>query len=161
MALHAQPDPAGVDITAFERAELERIGMPREIVLRHRLPHFGHLFASSGYAAGYYVYLWAEVLDADGYDAFVEAGDPFDPEVAERVRALRLLVGRNAAAGGGVPRVPRPRSARRADARPARTGRSAGSPPEAARSRGAAIKARSDPTAPPAGGRSAPPSAAG
>ncbi len=86
MALHALPDADGVDITAFERAELERIGMPREIVLRHRLPHFGHLFASSGYAAGYYVYLWAEVLDADGYDAFVEAGNPFDPEVAERVR---------------------------------------------------------------------------
>ncbi len=86
MALHAQEDPAGVDITAFERAELERIGMPREIVPRHRPPHFGHLFASAGYAAGYYVYLWAEVLDADGYDAFLEAGDPFDPEVAERVR---------------------------------------------------------------------------
>jgi peptidyl-dipeptidase Dcp len=86
MALHALPDADGVDITAFERAELERIGMPREIVLRHRLPHFGHLFASSGYAAGYYVYLWAEVLDADGYDAFVEAGNAFDPEVAERVR---------------------------------------------------------------------------
>jgi peptidyl-dipeptidase Dcp len=86
MALHALPDADGVDITAFERSELERIGMPREIVLRHRLPHFGHLFASSGYAAGYYVYLWAEVLDADGYDAFVEAGNPFDPEVAERLR---------------------------------------------------------------------------
>jgi len=86
MALHSLPDAEGVDITAFERAELARIGMPREIVLRHRLPNFGHLFASSGYAAGYYVYLWAEVLDADGYDAFVEAGDPFDPEVAERVR---------------------------------------------------------------------------
>ena len=86
MALHADPDPAGVDITAFERAELQRIGMPREILPRHRLPHFGHLFASAGYAAGYYVYLWAEVLDADGYDAFLEAGDPFDPAVAERVR---------------------------------------------------------------------------
>ena len=86
MALHALPDAADVDITAFERSELERIGMPREIVLRHRLPHFGHLFASSSYAAGYYVYMWAEVLDADGYDAFVETGNPFDPEVAERVR---------------------------------------------------------------------------
>src|SRR5205823_13738194 len=86
MALHAQTDPTGADISAFEQAELARIGMPREIVMRHRLPHFGHLFSSSAYAAGYYVYLWAEVLDADGYDAFVEAGDPFDPEVAERVR---------------------------------------------------------------------------
>ena len=65
---------------------MQRIGMPREILPRHRLPHFGHLFASSGYAAGYYVYLWAEVLDADGYDAFVEAGNPFDPDVAERLK---------------------------------------------------------------------------
>ena len=74
-----------MDIDAFEAAELARIGMPREIVMRHRLPHFGHLFASSGYAAGYYVYMWAEVLDADGYDAFVEAGNRFDPAVAERL----------------------------------------------------------------------------
>jgi peptidyl-dipeptidase Dcp len=97
MALHAQTDPAGVDITAFERAELERIGMPREILPRHRLPHFGHLFASAGYAAGYYVYLWAEVLDADGYDAFVEAGDPFDRGVAER--ALKYVY----SSGGTLP----------------------------------------------------------
>src|SRR5207247_542101 len=56
MALHARTDPDGVDITEFERTELARIGMPREIVLRHRLPHFGHLFHSSGgYAAGYYM----------------------------------------------------------------------------------------------------------
>ncbi len=86
MALHEKSDVEHLDISDFERAELERIGMPREIVLRHRLPHFGHLFASSGYAAGYYVYMWAEVLDADGFDAFIEAGDPFDPTVAERLR---------------------------------------------------------------------------
>ena len=86
MAIHAQADPSGVDITAFEHAELKRIGMPPEILPRHRLPHFGHLFASSAYAAGYYVYMWAEVLEADGYDAFVEAGNSFDRAVAERLK---------------------------------------------------------------------------
>ena len=86
MALHARTDEDGVDVSEFERTELARIGMPREIVLRHRLPHFGHLFQGGGYAAGYYVYMWAEVLDCDGFDAFVEAGDPFDPDVAARLR---------------------------------------------------------------------------
>jgi peptidyl-dipeptidase Dcp len=85
MALHAVDDTDGIDISQFERAELARIGMPREIVLRHRLPHFGHLFQGSSYAAGYYVYMWAEVLDCDGYEAFVEAGNPFDPQVAGRL----------------------------------------------------------------------------
>jgi len=85
MAIHARADPDGVDITAFEREELARIGMPPAMVMRHRLPHFGHLFSSASYAAGYYVYMWAEVLDADGYEAFVEAGDPFDQDVAGRL----------------------------------------------------------------------------
>jgi peptidyl-dipeptidase Dcp len=96
MALHGVDDPDGVDIAAFEAAELDRIGMPREIVMRHRLPHFDHLFAGSWYAAGYYVYLWAEVLDADAYEAFVEAGDVFDPAIAARL--LRCVY----AAGGSV-----------------------------------------------------------
>ena len=86
MALHAVEDPEGVDVAAFEAAELARIGMPREIVMRHRLPHFDHLFAGSWYAAGYYVYMWAEVLDADAFEAFVESGDVFDPTLAAKLK---------------------------------------------------------------------------
>jgi peptidyl-dipeptidase Dcp len=85
MSIHGRTDPDGVDIVEFEKLEMERIGMLDEIVMRHRPPHFGHLFSSASYAAGYYVYIWAEVLDADGYDAFIEAGDPFDPDVAARL----------------------------------------------------------------------------
>lgn len=87
MAVHSLTDrepPA--DPCAFEEQVLARAGLPPAVGLNHRLVHFQHLFASSGYAAGYYVYLWAEVLDADGYGAFEEAGDPFDPVIAERLR---------------------------------------------------------------------------
>jgi peptidyl-dipeptidase Dcp len=86
--LHTRSDPAGLDIAAFETEFLARIGMPPEIGLRHRPAHFQHLFAGSGYAAGYYAYLWAEVLDADGYAAFTEAGDPFDPALAAELEAI-------------------------------------------------------------------------
>ena len=86
--LHADPDPRNLDIEAFEKAFLAKIGMPAEIGLRHRPAHFGHLFAGGGYAAGYYAYLWAEVLDADGFAAFTETGDPFDPDLARHLAAI-------------------------------------------------------------------------
>jgi peptidyl-dipeptidase Dcp len=74
------------DAVEFERRQVESWGVPAGTRMRHRMTHFGHLFSGDGYAAGYYVYLWAEVLDADAFDAFVEAGDPFDAGVADRLR---------------------------------------------------------------------------
>ena len=86
MALHQLEDYDDFDIAQFEKEELERLGMPKGIIMRHRPAHFLHLFASSSYAAGYYVYLWAEVLDADVFAAFKETGDIFDKETAERCK---------------------------------------------------------------------------
>src|SRR6516165_6522739 len=75
----------GFDIDGFEQAELARIGMPAEIVMRHRPTHFQHVFAGAGYASAYYSYLWSEVLDADAFAAFEETGDIFDAGVAKRL----------------------------------------------------------------------------
>jgi peptidyl-dipeptidase Dcp len=83
--LHSLPQPEGIDVAGFERAALSRIGMPDEIAMRHRLPHFQHLFSGGGYAAAYYSYLWSEVLDADAFLAFEEKGSAFDPGTAKRL----------------------------------------------------------------------------
>ena len=92
MKLHL--DPSGeVDPDAFEKKALAEIGMPREIVMRHRLPQFGHLFSSDAYSAGYYSYLWSETMDADTWAAFEETGDPFNRTVADRFRTYLLSTG--------------------------------------------------------------------
>ncbi len=88
MALHLHPTPGTLDVDRFEAELLAKIGTPPAIGIRHRPAHFQHLFDGGGYAAGYYSYLWAEVLDADGFEAFTEAGDPFDPALAARLRTL-------------------------------------------------------------------------
>ena len=93
MDLHRLPDPSGLDPAAFERETLTRIGMPDEIAMRHRTPHFTHIFSGDGYAAGYYSYLWSEVLDADAFRAFEETGDIFDPGVAERLKTFIYAAG--------------------------------------------------------------------
>ena len=76
----------GFDAVAFETALLDRIGMPAAIRARHSAPHFLHVFSGDGYSAGYYSYMWSEVLDADAFEAFEETGNPFDPETAARLK---------------------------------------------------------------------------
>lgn len=85
LAVHSRTEAQGPDITAFEAQTMADYGLPAAIGMNHRLAHFQHLFSGSSYAAGYYVYMWAEVLDADGYEAFKEAGSPFDAQVAQRL----------------------------------------------------------------------------
>jgi peptidyl-dipeptidase Dcp len=91
MELHAVADTADLDVGAFEQTTLDRLGMPREIVMRHRVPHFLHIVG--GYAAGYYSYLWSEVMDADAFAAFEEAGDPFDRATAKRLKKFIYAAG--------------------------------------------------------------------
>ncbi|MGJ8537631.1 MAG: M3 family metallopeptidase, partial [Parasphingopyxis sp.] len=92
MMLHNRTEPV-TDVDAFERETLAAINMPEEIVMRHRLPQFNHLFSSDAYSAGYYSYLWSETMDADTWEAFVESGDVWNREIADRFRATLLSTG--------------------------------------------------------------------
>jgi peptidyl-dipeptidase Dcp len=91
--LHLLQSAEHLDINAFERATLDRIGMPEEIVMRHRPPHFAHVFSGGYYASAYYSYMWSEVLDADAFEAFEETGDIFNSDVARRLYQHVLSAG--------------------------------------------------------------------
>lgn len=92
MKLHLAGDQK-IDPDAFERQTLAALGMPNELVMRHRTPQFGHVFASDGYSAGYYSYLWSDVLTADAFGAFTEAGGPYDRKVGARLKKYIFSVG--------------------------------------------------------------------
>jgi peptidyl-dipeptidase Dcp len=87
MKMHLVTD-ATVEPAAFERDTLAALGMPKEIVMRHRPPHFAHVFSGDGYSAGYYSYLWADTISADAYEAFTEGKGPYDKAVARKLRVL-------------------------------------------------------------------------
>ncbi len=91
LAFHEGPAPA--DPMQKQAEVLESIGMPRAIRMRHATPHFAHVFSGDGYSSGYYSYMWSEVMDADAFAAFEEAGDPFDPETAKRLETFILSAG--------------------------------------------------------------------
>jgi peptidyl-dipeptidase Dcp len=90
---HSMAVPETIDPSAFEATALARIGMPEEIAMRHRPPHFDHVFSGGGYAAAYYSYMWSEVLDADAFEAFEETGDIFDPATSQRLRETIYAAG--------------------------------------------------------------------
>jgi len=95
MKLHLAGDKE-IDPKAFEKTTLQDLGMPSEIVMRHRIPHFGHIFSGEGYAAGYYGYVWSQVLDYDAFEAFTEAGGAYNKAVAKRYHDLIMSVGNTA-----------------------------------------------------------------
>jgi peptidyl-dipeptidase Dcp len=85
LAFHQLKDTETLDVAAFEAMTLEQLGMPAEITMRHRTPHFSHVFSGDGYSAGYYSYLWSEVLDADAFQAFQDSGNIFDKATAGKL----------------------------------------------------------------------------
>jgi peptidyl-dipeptidase Dcp len=92
MRLHLAGE-AEIDPDAFERDALRDLGMPREIVMRHRTPHFSHIFASDSYSAGYYSYLWSDALTADAAEVFAEGGGFYDKALAQRLHDTIMSVG--------------------------------------------------------------------
>ena len=82
-----------LDMREFEKKTLTEIGMPPQMIMRHRIPGFGHIFSGDGYAAGYYSYIWAEVLVHDAWAAFTEAGSPYDKATSKRFRDTIMSVG--------------------------------------------------------------------
>ena len=105
-------DPNELDPDAFERDTLARLGMPSELPMRHRSPHFGHVFSGEGYAAGYYGYMWADVLTSDAAEAFAEApGGFYDAELARKL-VEHLFAPRNAIDPADAYRAFRGRDAR-------------------------------------------------
>lgn len=96
LEMHLNAEEAAADPLAFEAKTLKDIGMPAEIIMRHRTPHFMHVFSGDGYSAGYYSYLWSEVMDADAFVAFEETGDAFNPELAKKLKTHIYSAGNSA-----------------------------------------------------------------
>ena len=92
MKLHLSLAPS-IDADEFERTTLQELGMPKEMVMRHRMPQFGHVFSSDQYSAGYYSYLWADVLTSDCFEAFLEGDGPYDKEVAKKLKTYIFAAG--------------------------------------------------------------------
>ncbi|MFB0994022.1 MAG: M3 family metallopeptidase, partial [Paracoccaceae bacterium] len=91
LAFHEGPSPS--DPMQMQAAVLNQLGMPNAITMRHATPHFAHICTGDGYSSGYYSYMWSEVMDADAFAAFEEAGDPFDSETAQRLEEFILSKG--------------------------------------------------------------------
>ncbi|MEM8974467.1 MAG: M3 family metallopeptidase [Pseudomonadota bacterium] len=93
MAFHSPKYDSNADPIAFQDKVLSDLGLPRAIKMRHQSPHFQHVFSGDGYSAGYYSYMWSEVLDADAFTAFEETGDVFDPGTAEKLKTFIYSAG--------------------------------------------------------------------